>query len=265
MPRSNSFFWRTFTHPANLLWVMAAGAHSAVTGDPTTVALAAGVEGVYLLGSKIMDGRKRSKPVSSGADERLAAAMAELSPSQRQQAESLVALRGSILANYRKLPGGKVLAASSEARLDSLLSSFVRLIGSLNSYRAHLGNASRRSIEDELADLREGLDDLQNPRLREVKVKRVEILEKRLQRFIQAEESREVVSHQLAAIEDLLRLTLEQSISIRDPSSAVAQLDALSAGVESSEETVREMERIMEIGGEELFLSSGALERDRVR
>jgi len=263
--RSNSFLWRTFIQPANLLWLGAAGAHAAVTGDPGTALLAAGVEGVYLLGSKVMSGRGRKGPLVSGADERLAAAMAELSPSQRQQAEALVALRGSILENYRKLPGGKVLAASSEARLDSLLASFVRLIGSLNSYRAHLGHAPRRSIEDELAELREGLDAQQNPRLREVKAKRVEILEKRLQRFIQAEESREVVSHQLAAIEDLLRLTHDQSISIRDPSSAVAQLDALSAGVESSEETVREMERIMEIGGEELFLSSGALERERLR
>ena len=257
---------QAFLHPANLLWLGAFGAHSAVTGDPSSALLAAGVEGVYLVGSGIMDRRKRAKgPVASSADERLGAAMSELSPSQRQQAEVLITLRGQILANYRKLPGGKVLAASSEARLDSLLGSFVRLMGSLNSYRAHLGNAPRRSIEDELAELREGLDTLQNQRLREVKVKRVEILEKRLQRFVQAEESREVVSHQLAAIEDLLRLTLEQSISIRDPSSAVAQLDALAAGVESSEETVREMERIMEIGGEELFLTTGVPERDRVR
>jgi hypothetical protein len=49
------------------------------------------------------------------------------------------------------------------------------------------------------------------------KERRAEILRKRVLRFTQAAESREVVSHQLASIEDMLRLTHEQSIAIRDP------------------------------------------------
>lgn len=255
-------------HPANLMWLGAAGAHSVLSGEPMTALVAAGLEGVYLVGSGIAGSRRPTKVVSrdsSDSDRRLEALMADLSPSQRQQAEALRDLRGHILANYRKLPGGKLVAANSEARLDALLTSFVRLLGSLNNYRAHLSKAPRKTVEAELRELQEGMRENSNPRLNEVKAKRVEILEKRLARFQLAEESREVVSHQLAAIEDLLRLTLEQSISIRDPSSAALQLEALSAGVESSEETVREMERIMEIGGEEMFLTTGIGEREWVR
>jgi hypothetical protein len=254
-------------HPANLMWLGAAGAHSVMSGEPMTALVAAGLEGVYLIGSGIAATRQPTKVISrdSEAERRLEALMADLSPSQRQQAETLRDLKGHILANYRKLPGGKLVAASSEARLDALLTSFVRLLGSLNNYRSHLSNAPRKTVEAELKELREGMQGTANPRLNEVKAKRVEILEKRLARFQLAEESREVVSHQLAAIEDLLRLTLEQSISIRDPSSAALQLEALSAGVESSEETVREMERIMEIGGEEVFLTGDLGERERVR
>ena len=162
-----------------------------------------------------------------------------------------------------RLPRRRTKLPSSEARLDSLLGSFVRLLGSLNSYRAHLGTAPRKTVQAELAELQQDLASEGNPRLRDVKAKRVEILQKRLSRFQQAEESREVVSHQLAAIEDLLRLTHEQSISIRDPESAAQQLDALAAGVETSEETVREMERIMEVGGEELFNTMASPERVR--
>ena len=87
-------------------------------------------------------------------------------------------------------------------------------------------------------------------RLREVKQKRVEILSKRLQRFTQAEESRAVVSHQLASIEDLLRLTHEQSIAIRDPEHVNRQLDALSVEVQATEDTVREMEQFMDFADE---------------
>jgi hypothetical protein len=89
-----------------------------------------------------------------------------------------------------------------------------------------------------------------NARLKEVKSRRIEILRKRVQRFQQAAESREVVSHQLASIEDVLRLTHEQSIAIRDPEVVGRQLEALTAEVEATEATVREMEKFMEFSDE---------------
>ena len=79
-----------------------------------------------------------------------------------------------------------------------------------------------------------------------MKEKRLDILQKRLARFEQARESREVVSHQLASIEDLMRLTHEQSIAIRDPEGVTRQLDALSAEASATDETVRQMERFLD-------------------
>ena len=87
-------------------------------------------------------------------------------------------------------------------------------------------------------------------------------MKKRVHRFVQAEESREVVSHQLASIEDVLRLTHEQSIAIRDPEAVERQLEALTTEVEATEETVREMERFMEFS-EEAGLSAPAPEKVR--
>ncbi len=149
------------------------------------------------------------------------------------------------------------MAASSEQRVDALLTAFLRLLSTLNSYRKYLGATDRKAIESELLKLQDETEAEQNPRLREVKSKRVEILQKRVQRFAQAEESREVVSHQLAGIEDLLRLTHEQSIAIRDPASITRQLDALGAEVQETEETVREMEQFMELTEETRPLPHG--------
>jgi hypothetical protein len=101
--------------------------------------------------------------------------------------------------------------------------------------------------------------------LKEVKARRVEILKKRVARFAQAEESREVVSHQLASIEDVLRLTHEQSIAIRDPEVVSRQLEALTAEVTATEETVKEMESFMQVTEEFSSTASLPQPKERVR
>jgi hypothetical protein len=180
----------------------------------------------------------------------LDATLAELAPSQREHYLGLKALKERILANYRKLPGGELLVASSESQLHELLASFVRLVAALNSYRAYLNAANRKEVEEELRSLEAEIGREQNERIRDVKQRRVEILGKRLQRFRQAEESREIISHQLAGIEDLLRLTHEQSIAIRDPDLMSRQLETLSVEAQATQESVREMEKFMDFADE---------------
>ena len=107
-------------------------------------------------------------------------------------------------------------------------------------------STERQALEKDVRSLEAELAQETNPRLRDVKEKRLEILKRRFARFEQAGESREVVSHQLASIEDLLRLTHEQSIAIRDPESVTRQLDALSAEASATDESVRDMERFLE-------------------
>ncbi|MFN7134875.1 MAG: hypothetical protein ACK4N5_22535, partial [Myxococcales bacterium] len=87
-------------------------------------------------------------------------------------------------------------------------------------------------------------------------------LEKRLERFHRAAESRELISHQLASIEDFMRLLHEQSITIRDPESVNAQLDSLSVEIQATDETLREMEKISAFE-EELRTLPGAPQRVR--
>lgn len=268
MAKQPSFLKAAFLVPANLFALAAAAVSTAMLGDPLPALVALGMEGLYLGSMSLSPRFRRSVRAAAAAsgddpDALSAALLEELAPSQREHYFALRELRDRILANYRKLPGGGILVASSESRLDALLTNFLRLVSTLNNYRKYLGAADRSAVEREVKDLRDEVATEQNPRLREVKQKRAQILQKRLDRFAQAEDSRELVSHQLASIEDLLRLTHEQSIAIRDPESLTLQLDALSAEAAATEETVREMERFMEVTDD--FRGGPVPERDRVR
>ncbi len=248
LDKAPSYLKAAFLMPGNLFALGATALASALIGDPTPFLVMLGAEGVYLGLLSSAPRFRRAVRANEGTRDPDAtpALLDDLAPSQREHYLSLCGLREKILVNYRKLPGGRVVVASSEQRIDALLEAFLRLLSTLNGYRQYLNAADRRPIEVELAQLKSEVVSEANDRLKEVKAKRIEILEKRVQRFLQAEESREVVSHQLAGIEDLLRLTHEQSIAIRDPESVGRQLDALKAEVQSTEETVREMEKFMD-------------------
>jgi len=174
----------------------------------------------------------------------------ELSASQQRHYASLRALKDKTLQSYARLPGGKQLQLSSERHLNALLMAFLRLVVGLNLYRNCFRPEEKKTIEEELKEVQKSMAEEEGSRLVEIKKRRAEILEKRLARFQYAEESREWMSHQLAGIEDLLRLTNEQSVSIRDPESVNRQLELLTQQTVSTEETVREMERFMEFSDE---------------
>lgn len=268
MAKGPNYIKAAFMLPVNLVALGVSAATSAVIGDASPMLIALGAEGVYLgvLSSmpRFQRAIKSQQDHGDEASAEVVALLEDLAPSQREHYFFLRDLRDKILANYRKLPGGRVLAASSEPRVDSLLTAFLRLLTTLNNYRQYLSATDHKNIQRELLDLRAEAAEEANDRLREVKGKRVEIIEKRLKRFEQAAESREVVSHQLAGIEDLLKLTHEQSIAIRDPATVAKQLDVLSAEVQETEETVKEMEKFLEFA-EEISPSGAHASPTRVR
>jgi hypothetical protein len=201
------------------------------------------------LGALLARERKFPEGVQSLAREE-AGLLKELSASQQRHYESLRILKDKTLQSYARLPGGKQLQLSSERHLSALLMAFLRLVVGLNVYRHCFRPEEKKTIEEELQEVLKGISEEEGSRLVEVKKRRAEILEKRLARFKYAEESREWMSHQLAGIEDLLRLTNEQSVSIRDPESINRQLELLTQQTVSTEETVREMEQFMEFSEE---------------
>ena len=271
MADSESYLRHAFVNGVNLTVLGGAAVASLALLNPLPFLIAAGAELVYLGTVPSLPRFKRfvrakRERARHELEEKSTGSMLEgLSPNQRESYFVLRDLRDRILENYSRVPGGAALAETSMARMDGLLASFVRLLTTLNSYRRYLTHTDRKAIEKELADLKSELagEHGDSEKVREVKQRRVEILEKRLERFDRAAESRELISHQLASIDDFMRLLHEQSITLRDPDVLGQQLDHLAIEIQATDETVREMEKFAAITEE---LSPSPLpERERVR
>ena len=243
---TQSFKWSSvrdlFFSPGNLAGLAACILGAVLTDQGVPLLAWLGVEVIYLgvsLGMPVR-GPPGSQPHPSGWE--------SLSPSQREQYRVLRSLRGRVDANLGSLPGGKALGAVSQPRLDALLEDFVRLLNTLNQYREFLGSAEPETTAQERAQLRAELAAGEGEAaLRDVKQRRLDILEQRLARIEQVRQSREVVAHELAAIEDLVRLAYEQSVAVRDPEHASETLIALSEQAKAAEETVQELERFQRL------------------
>ena len=68
-----------------------------------------------------------------------------------------------------------------------------------------------------------------------------------MEKYEKIRENRQVIDAQCAAIEDVLQLIRDQSVTMRDPQQISDQLDNLVQDVEQTEETVREVEAIFEL------------------
>lgn len=242
-------------HPVSVTLLAVGGGLALLGGGEAPLLVAGGLELAWLgwmAGDarfrRAVDARVASR-VRRDDRRRSEALLAELAPNQREHFVSLRALADRIDANYRRLPGHGPLLADSRPKIEALLGAFLRLLVTWNDHRRFLGVTDRRAIERDLAELRQGLD-AGAEAVREIKRKRVEILEKRLERFRSAEENREAIAHQLASIEDVLRFVHEGSITLRDPAAITRQLDALTVEVEATEATVREMDRFLGLAEE---------------
>ena len=244
--------------PSTLFVLASALVSSLWVSHPAPLFLA--VFGLAVYAAALAQGADLRERVRANLKEQLEAAteapdaraqrFAGLSASQREHFASLEALERKILENYAHMPGGRVLVASSERRLTALLDAFLTMLHALNHHRATLNSAGLAALETEVADLGKQVEREADERLREVKARRRDILTKRLGHFSQVQASRELVSHQLAGIEDVLRLTLEQSVALQAPDAVARQVDELTAQVEATQETVRELERFVALEGE---------------
>ena len=236
-------FWRkVLLAPGNLAGLLAAGLGAIAVPHPAPLIAWLGVETIYVSFAWWRSARPRARASS------MPEGWEALAPSQREQYRALRALRAQLEENLHLLPGGKALEEISQPRLDALLDEFVRLLNTLNQHREFLASAEPDATREEKLRLESELREETRDDLREVKRRRLELLEQRLTRIEQVRTSREVVSQELAAIEDWVRLSYEQSVAVRDPGRAGDAVAVLAEQARAAEETVRELERFRDLG-----------------
>jgi chromosome segregation ATPase len=133
-----------------------------------------------------------------------------------------------------------------QEKLDGLLQGYVRLLDAGQSQREHVRQTNPDEIEREIEQLQKTIS-RESSKVQDINRKRIEILKKRVEKFEKIRENLEVIDAQCSAIEDVLHLIRDQSVTMRDPQQVSDQLESLMVDVEHTEQTVREVEAIFSI------------------
>jgi hypothetical protein len=239
----------------NWIGLAGAAAFALISGSGLPLILAAGIELIYL--SLVPQSSRFRRLVRSWqyAEEKrqqqvkLSDIFRQLPLEIRGRYNELSAQCRDILANYQRLSStSRFFAGQMEERLNGLLSSYLRLQYAVGQHEEYLSNFDSAAIQGEIDQLQQTL---QSPdalaKVKEINQKRIEILKKRLEKFGKIRENREVIFARCKAVEDVLGLIKDQSVTLRDPQEVSGQLESLIHDVEETEKTVHEVEAIFQI------------------
>jgi len=233
-------------------WIAMAGlvGFALLSASALPLILGAGIELMYL--SVLPNNQRFQRLVRSWkyedekrqSDLRLAALFQEIPPEMRQRYSDLDKVCRRIRDNYARLSSmSQIFARQTEDKLQGLLQSYLRLLHSAWQHREYLRTTDLRNVERELDQLQRTIES-GTARLQEINTRRIDILKKRIDKFTKIRENCEVIDAQCAAVEDVLGLIRDQSVSMRDPQQVSDHLEGLVRDVEQTEETVRQVEDI---------------------
>jgi len=236
-------------------WIGLAGAalFALVSGTGMPLVLAAGLELIYV--SLVPRSSRFRRLVRSWKyaeqkrqrEMKLSAMFNEMLPELRTRYVALDTLCGAIRSNYSRLSSTSQMFLEQMAqRLLGLLEAYLRLLYADFQHSEYLQTTDPDTIRREAAQLERALSS-DPPQVQEINRRRVEILTKRLERYDKVRENQKVVQAQCLAIEDILKLIRDQSVTMRDPQQVSDQLESLVHDVEQTEETVRQVEAVFEM------------------
>lgn len=225
-----------------------------VSGSALPVLMATGVELMYLAAVPKMPRFRRLVRSWKMAEQKrllewqMARLVQYLPPAMRKRYEALLGTCDVIRNNYFRLSSASqtIFVAQLEEHLRDLTRAYLQMLQSLAMHNTYLGTTNLDTIRKQADDVQRGLEKCP-PKVREINQHRLEILKKRIERFDSVRENVAVIEAQCQAIEDVLALIRDQSVSLRDPQAISDQLGSLLQDVESTHETVREVEAIFEM------------------
>jgi hypothetical protein len=257
-----SFVKAAFQWQYNLIGMAGAVAFAAISGSELPLILGAGLELIYLAAVPQMNRFQRLVRSWKYADEkkvieaRLRALFNEIPPDMRARYSRVDALCRNIRENYSRLSAAtQLFAKETEDRLDGLLQGYLRLLHALQQHYEYLRNTDVERIKKEGAELERHMA-TDPPKVQEINRKRLEILAKRVEKFGKIRENCSIIEAQCGAMEDVLQLIRDQSVTLRDPQQVSDQLEGLVHDVEQTEQSVREVESIFELATPDTFGTS---------
>lgn len=275
-----NYLKEAFKWQYNVIGLAGAAAFALVSGTALPILLAAGVEMMYLAVVPQSSAFRRLvrswqyEEEKKQHDLRMRQMQLQLTPMVRDRYGKLQQLCQNIRANYARLSStSQIFVDQMSDRLDGLLNSFLRLANAGITYTEYLQRANPRAIDREIETLERDLAK-QPLKVQEINRKRIEILKKRQERFRKIVDDLQVINVQVEAIEDVVELIRDQSLTLSDPQMVTEKLEGLIHDVESTEATVREIEDFFAIAGGDTIapsptgpapVSLNPFDRDRTR
>jgi len=233
-------------------WIAMAGVclFSVVSGSLLPIILGAGLELMYLaVVSQNAQFQRLVRSWKFGEAQRerqvqFAEMLNSLSPEAKTRYAKLAQVCASVRGNFSQLSStSKMFLEQMDSRLDGLLHAYARLLLAITQQQQYLKGTDPNEIKREIASLQRDLDS-DPPKVQDINKKRIEILNKRVEKYKKICENQEVVNAQCSAVEDVLHLVRDQSVTMRDPQQVTDQLDNLVRDVEQTEQTVQQVEAI---------------------
>jgi hypothetical protein len=233
-------------------WIALVGAclFAILSGSLLPIILAGGAELMYL--AMVSQNPRfqrlvRSWKLGEALQERqvqFAVMLNSLSPEAKTRYFKLAQVCGLVRANFAQLSStSKMFLQQMDSRLDGLLHAYARLLLVTTQQQQYLKSTDPNEIKREIASLQRDMDN-DPPKVQDINKKRIEILSKRVEKYQKICENQEVVNAQCSAVEDVLHLVRDQSVTMRDPQQVTDQLDNLVRDVEQTEQTVQQVEAI---------------------
>jgi hypothetical protein len=234
----------------NWIAMVSAGVFAVVSGSFLPVVLAGGLELIYL--AIIPQNWRFQRLVRSwkfaeeqrAHQQKLGEMLGSLPPEMQSRYVHAAQVCGAIRSNFAQFSStSQIFLQQIDSRMQGLLNGYARLLLAAAQQQQYVKSTEQDGIKREIASLQKSLTS-DPPKVQEINKKRIEILTKRLEKFDKISENRKVVDAQCSAVEDVLMLVRDQSVTMRDPQQVSERLDSLVHDVEQTEETVQQVEAI---------------------
>jgi hypothetical protein len=253
--KGTNYTREAFLHPLNLLMLIVATTTAFFLNDvgmvPTVIfSLAFGLELMYLGTVPNLPNFRKSVDARKARERKKAeentTVFQGLDRESQQRFLVLKHLSKLIKDNFQKLPyTSQGLLDSINNKIDGLLSNYLNLLDMFRKYEMYLRSSTETKVADEIRNERQEMEESTSEKLRSIKARRINILNKRLERFKTAREKFAIAETQLETIEDAVRYVYEQSMTMNNPEEIGFQLDNLLIEVEETATLMEEVEADM--------------------
>jgi hypothetical protein len=245
-----NFVKEAFKLQYNWISLVGAGVFAVMSGSLLPILLATGLELMYLAivpqnwrFQRLMRSWKLAEKLEQN-QKQFAELLNALPSEARGRYMQLAQVSASVRRNFSQLSStSQIFLQQMDARLDGLLRGYARLLLSFSQQQQYLKTTDQNDIKREVAALQRSMNS-DSPKVQDINKKRIEILNKRLEKHQKIAENQDVVEAQCSAVEDVLHLVRDQSVTMRDPQQVSEQLENLVKDVEQTEQTVQQVEAV---------------------